>query len=72
MAGYLQPRCVVDEMFLTEFRKEHLGHGLCFRRIELAGGGGIDRGVQPISLVIELGRGFIDRNVIRGGTVCGL
>jgi len=40
--------------------------------MEQAVGVGIDRGVQPISLVIELDHGFVDRNVIRVGTICGL
>ncbi len=83
MAGRLQPRCaidekdcVVDEMFLTEFRREHLDQRLCSRRIEprmeQAVGVGIDRGVQSISLVIELDHSFIDRNVIWVGTACRL
>jgi len=30
---------------------------------------GIDGSVQPMSLAIELNHGFIDRNVIRIGTI---
>jgi len=40
--------------------------------VEQAIGVGIDGGVQPILLVIELDHGFIDRNVIRVGTISGL
>ena len=83
VAGGLQPRCtvdengrVVDEMFLTEFRKERLGQRLCSRRkqidVEQAVSIWIDRSAQPISLVVELNHGFVDRNVIRVRTVCGL
>ena len=83
VAGGLQPGCaideegrVVDEMFLAQFRKEHLGQRQCSRRkqpdVEQAVRGGIDGGVQPVSLVVELDHGFIDRNVIRIRTVCGL
>jgi hypothetical protein len=28
---------------------------------------GVDGGIQPVLLVVELDRGFIDRNVIRFG-----
>jgi hypothetical protein len=83
VTGGLQPRCAIDEessvineMFLTEFGKEHFGQRQCSRRkqphVEQAVRGGIDGGVQPVSLVVELNHGFIDRNVIRVGTVCGL
>jgi hypothetical protein len=74
MASHLQPRCtidekghVVDEMFLAEFGKEHLGQHLCSRRIgphmEQAVGVGADPGGRPISLIIGLNHGVIDRNV---------
>jgi hypothetical protein len=79
----LQPRCridekerIIDEMFLTEFGKEHLGNRLISRRGELhmwqAVRLGIDSGVQPEPFVIELDHGLVDRNVIRVGTICGL
>ena len=35
-------------------------------------GVGIDSSVQPISLIVELNHGFIDRNVIRLGPTCRL
>jgi len=83
MAGRLQPWCsvnekdrVVDEMFLTEFRKEHPGQRLYSRRIkphmEQAIGVGIDSSVQPISIIIKLNHSLIDRNVIRLGPTCRL
>ena len=83
MAGRLQPRRAVDEkdrivdvMFLTQFSEKHRGGRRCSRRIEphvqQAVGVGIDSSVQPISLVIELDHGLINRHVIRVGTVCGL
>ena len=80
VAGRLQPRCsvdekdrVVDEMFLTKFREEHLGECLCSRReqadVEQAVRCGIDGSVQPVSLVIELDHSFVKRNVIRVSTI---
>jgi len=40
--------------------------------MEQAIGVGIDRGVQLISLIIELECDFINCNVIRLSTICGL
>ncbi len=79
----LQPRCridekerVIDEMFLAEFGKKHLGYCLISRRRELhvqqAVRLGTDRSVQPESFVIELDHGLVNRNVIRVGTTLGL
>ncbi|GGL41608.1 hypothetical protein GCM10009037_26510 [Halarchaeum grantii] len=76
MAGRLQPRraidekkLVIDEMFLAEFREEHLGKSLCSRRIETnmeqAIGRWINRFVQPIAFGVELDHRFTNRNVIR-------
>ncbi len=83
VASGLQPRsavdekhCVVDERVLAEFREEQLGQCLYSRRIEpymeQAAGVGINRSVQPVALVAEPDHGFIHRNVIRIGTLCGL
>jgi hypothetical protein len=83
VAGRLQPGGaideegrVVDEMFLAEFSKEHLGQRQCSRRkqpdVEQTVRGGIDGSVQPVSLVVELDHGLIDRDVIRVGTICRL
>jgi hypothetical protein len=67
---------VINEMFLAEFHKENLGYRLISRRrefhVQQAVRVGIDRSVQPISLIIELDHGFVDRNVIRTGTIGGL
>ena len=79
----LQLRCridekerVADEMFLFELGKEHLGNRLISGRRELhvqqAVRRGIDYSVQPGPFVIELAHGFIHRDVIRVGTICGL
>jgi hypothetical protein len=76
VAGGLQPGCaideenrVADEMFLTEFRKEHLGERPSSRwkqaDVKQTVRGGIDSSIQPVSLVVELDHGFVDRNVIR-------
>ena len=78
-----QPRCrvdekerVIDEIFLAEFGKEHLGSRLISRRrklnVQQAVRFGIDRSVQPEPFVIELDHGLVDRNVIRVGTIGGL
>ncbi len=40
--------------------------------MEQAVGIGIDSSVQPISFIIRLNHGFVDRNVIRISTVCRL
>jgi hypothetical protein len=83
VTGRLQPRrsvdekdCVIDERVLTEFSQEHLGQCLCSRGIEpymeQAVRVGIDGGVQPVSLSIELNHGSINCNVIRVNTVCRL
>jgi DNA polymerase IIIc chi subunit len=83
VTGCLQPRCsvdednrVVDEMFLAEFREEHLDQRLCSRRKEphvpQAIRRGIDGSVQPVLLAIELNHGFVNRNAIRISTVCRL
>ena len=83
MAGCLQPRRSVDEkdrivdlMFLTEFREKHRGNRGGSRRIEphmeQAVSVGIDSGVQPVPLVIQLNHGLINGDVIRIGTICGL
>ena len=83
MERRLQPRCridekerVIDEMFLAEFGKKHLGNRLISRwrelNIQQAVRFGIDRSVQPEPFVIELDHGLVNRNVIRVGTSCGL
>jgi len=63
-------------MFLAKFRKEHLGHALISRRREFEMqqpvGIGVNRGVQPELLVIDLDHGFVDRDVIRLETASGL
>lgn len=63
-------------MFFMEFCEKHQGNRGVSRRIwpdmEQAVGIRIDSGVQPILLIVELNHGFVDRNVIRVGTVCGL
>ena len=60
---------VVDEMFLAEFGEEHLGEGGSSGRVqsdvEQAVGGGIDRRIQPVALVIHLDHGLVNRDVIR-------
>lgn len=72
----LQPRCsidgedrVIDEMFLTEFRKNHLGNCLISGRsmlhVQQSVRLGIDRSVQPEPFLIQLDHGFVNRNVIR-------
>jgi len=68
MTGCLQSRCVVgetdrgvDDIFLAE-SMDNICQFLYSRRIEQAVGVGIDRGIQPMSLIIELDHGFIDRS----------
>jgi hypothetical protein len=67
---------VIDEMFLAEFSKEHLGYRLISRRSKLhvqqAVRIGINRSVQPVAFRAELDHGFVNRNVIRVGTAEGL
>ena len=60
---------VLDVVFLAEFREErvsdHVRSGrfkLCMEQFVRIG---IDSGVQPVLLVVELDHGFIDRDVIR-------
>jgi hypothetical protein len=83
MAGRLQPWCAVNEddcvvnlLFLTQFGEKQLCECLRSDRIEphmeQAVRVGIDGGVQPIALGIELNHGLIDCNVIRVGTACRL
>jgi hypothetical protein len=79
----LQPRwridkkeCVVDEMFLAEFRKKDLGYHLISRRrklhVQQSGRVRIDWGVQPEPFIIQLDHGFVDRDVIRIFAIAGL
>lgn len=72
IASRLHSRSTVDEMFLAEFIEEHLGYCLCSRRVKSHKQQmvccGIDGGVQPVSLVIELDHGFVNRKVIRVST----
>jgi hypothetical protein len=60
---------VVDARFLAEPRHEHQrGCGRPRRiqpNVKQSGGGGIDGGLQPILLVVELNHGLVDGNVIR-------
>lgn len=83
VTGRLQPRHsidqkdrVVNEMFFAEFFEKHLGQrGGSSRKqsdVQQAIPRGIDRRVQPVALVIDLNHGFVDRDVIRVFTVCGL
>ncbi|GAA0682946.1 hypothetical protein GCM10009020_35370 [Natronoarchaeum mannanilyticum] len=79
----MQPRpridekeCVIDEMFLAEFRKEHLGNRLISRRnklhVQQSVRFRIDRSVQPELLVIQLDHGHVNCDVIRLGAVTEL
>jgi hypothetical protein len=72
----LQPRGTIDEkygvgdvVFLLEFLQELFRHGDGSRRkqphVQEFVRSGIDSGVQPKSLIVELNHGFVDRNVIR-------
>ena len=67
---------VIKEIYLAEFHKEYLGYRLISGQRELhmqqAVRVGIDRTLQPMSLVIELDHGFVNHNVIGVGTVGGL
>ena len=67
---------VVDEMVLAEFFEEHLGDGggpgRIERDVEQAVGGGIDSGVQPESVVVDLDHSLVDRDVIRVSALSGL
>ena len=76
MEGRFRPRCridekerVIDEMFVTEFSKEHLGNRLISRReeryIQQSVRMGIDCSVQPEPFVIQLDHGFVNCDVIR-------
>ena len=40
--------------------------------MEQTGAVGVDSSVQPISLIVEVNHGFINRNVIRLGPTCRL
>lgn len=79
VTGGLEPRCAIDEnqlvvypMFLAEFSEKHRRDRCSSRRIQPnvdeVVSIGIDRSVQPISLIIEFDHSFIDCNVIRAGT----
>lgn len=83
MAGRVQPgrsidqeERVGDEMFLTEFCEEHLGERLSSGReepkVQYTVCGRINRGIQPVALVIDLDHDLVDRDVIRVSTLCGL
>ena len=77
--GVFQRCCTIDEkhgvldvVFLTELRKEPVRENLfprplkrCMEQFVRVR---IDRGVQPVALVIELNYGLVDRNVIRIST----
>jgi hypothetical protein len=65
---------VVGEIFLFEFRKHRRCQGSRRKQADVKQmiRCGIDSGVQPVSLVVELDRGFVDRNVIRVWTVTRL
>jgi hypothetical protein len=60
---------VVDVVFPTEFCEKSIGEASVSRRIEPYMGEivglGIDRGVQPITLNVEVDHGFVERDVIR-------
>ena len=68
--------CVIDEMFVAEFSKEHLCNRLISRRREMdvqqSVRVGSNRCVQPVPFVVELDHGLVNRNVIRIRTVEGL
>ena len=76
MAGCLQPGYaidqkarVVDEMFLAEFREEHLGQcrgsGREQSHVQQAIRARINRRKQPVALVVHSNYGLINRDVIR-------
>jgi len=79
----LKPWCAIDEkhgifdvVFLAEFTEENLGNTEVLRRtkfhVEEFVCLGIDSGVQPVALVVDLDHGFVDRNVIRALALSGL
>ena len=74
--GAWSTRKMVHEIFLTEFRKEHLDQRLCSRQIESnveqVVGIGVGSSVQPISLITDPNYSFIDSDVIWIVTVCRL
>lgn len=72
----LQPRCAINEkhrigdvMFFLEFLQELFCQDNGSRRkqphMQEFVGFGINSGVQPKSLIVELNHGFVNRNVIR-------
>jgi len=69
-ALHRRENCCFHLMFLAEFVQKHLGERSCSRReesdVEILLGMGINSGVQPVALIVDLDRGFIDRNVIPG------
>ena len=72
----LQPGCAIDEkhrvgdaVFLLEFLQKPFrdNGGSCRIEIEVEEivGFGIDCGIQPVALVVELNHSFVNRNAIR-------
>lgn len=81
VTGRLQPRRAIDEkdrvdevMFLAEFRKEHLRHRLCSRRIQSIVEQAVrDRPLRAARMfVVEFVHGSIDRDASRCGPISGL
>lgn len=84
---FLEPPCAVNEkhdvsdaVFLAQHSEAYLGLPEMLRRsefgVEELVSTGIDRRVQPVSLVIDLDHSLVDRDVIRvlalGGLSAGL
>jgi len=71
-----QEDAVGDEIFLAEFFEEHLGEsggpGRTERDVGQAVGDGIDSGVQPESLAVDLDHSLVDGDVIRDSALSGL
>ena len=74
--GGLEPGCAVDEkqgvcdiVFLTQFAEKYLGQCSCTAWIQLCVEDvvrfGIDSGVQPELLVVDLNHGFVQRYLSR-------
>ena len=80
--GGLEPGCAVDEkqgvcdiVFLTQFAEKYLGQCGCTARIQLCVEDvvrfGIDSGVQPELLVVDLNNSFVQRHLSRSRPASG-